>query len=418
MTVEPARACSCIPPDPWTFLKQADGAFVGRLVSRREADQGQAVLLFSVDRAVKGRIGTTVEVTTANNGSACGIETSVGQRIGLFLDRNGNRWVGHLCWQVSPEDLLAAARPLPPPNGREPVALVVSGRFGEARLLALDGRGRTVAYGIGGGRAELVSICPGRQRLAELASTGSRTTLVIRSARTLRRVRRQTLTLSGGRYALLLKCEDGAGTSAVVFARGDLLAKDAIYRVRNGRVIPMWKGHAFDAEIAESAAYLSAGPSGRNLLRVDFDTGRVRRLATLPGLTSLSLNAAGALLAGVHSDLDRPSQVVRVDLTKKPAKVATARLARRGVYGEVFWLPAGRLLFAPSYGGDTARVLDVSLRMRSRFKWSGISAALVGSSLFGIDQTLSLFRAQLPSGPMRAARRLPGRPTVLVSVAG
>ena len=58
--VEPARACSCIPPDPWSYLGKADGAFVGRLISRRETDQGRAVLLFSVERAVKGGIGTTV----------------------------------------------------------------------------------------------------------------------------------------------------------------------------------------------------------------------------------------------------------------------------------------------------------------------------------------------------------------------
>ncbi|MBA2643192.1 MAG: hypothetical protein H0U82_09725, partial [Actinobacteria bacterium] len=44
--VEPARACSCIPPDPWAFLEQADGAFVGRLVSRREAGEGRAMLTF------------------------------------------------------------------------------------------------------------------------------------------------------------------------------------------------------------------------------------------------------------------------------------------------------------------------------------------------------------------------------------
>ena len=159
VTVEPASACSCIPPDPWKILKQADGAFVGRLESRREVDQGRAVLTFSVERAVKGSIGDTVEVTTANNGAACGIETPVGQRVGLFLDRSGNRWVGHLCWQVSPEDLLAAAT-LPAPNGRGPAAMFVGGRFGPARTLALDTKGRTLAYGMGSGNVLQHSACP------------------------------------------------------------------------------------------------------------------------------------------------------------------------------------------------------------------------------------------------------------------
>lgn len=170
--VEPARACSCIQPDPWRVLEQADGAFVGRLVSRRETSQGRAVLVFGVERAVKGKIGDTVEVATANNGAACGIETSVGRRIGLFLVREGGKWFGHLCWQVEPEDLLAAAS-LPAPHGRGSVALFVGGRFGPARTLALDAKGRTLAYGMGVGKVREFSACPGGRRVAELVALGT-----------------------------------------------------------------------------------------------------------------------------------------------------------------------------------------------------------------------------------------------------
>ena len=119
--VEPARACSCIPPDPWSYLKQADGAFVGRLISREDLGAGRARLTFGVERAVKGNIGSSVDVVTPSNGAACGIETSVGQRIGLFVWREDGQWKGILCWQVAPEDLLAAAT-LSAPNGRGPAA--------------------------------------------------------------------------------------------------------------------------------------------------------------------------------------------------------------------------------------------------------------------------------------------------------
>ena len=173
--VEPARACSCALPDPRETLARGDGAFVGTLVSRRQVDQ-HAVLLFSVERALKGSIGGTVEVSTASNGAACGLEAPVGTRVGLVLERRGGAWHGYLCWQFAPEELLAAALPLPPPNGRGPVALIVGGEFGDVRLMALDARGRTLAYGRGGGRAGLVSVCPGKLRLAELAYTGSGTT--------------------------------------------------------------------------------------------------------------------------------------------------------------------------------------------------------------------------------------------------
>jgi hypothetical protein len=86
--VEQGRACSCALPDPRGALAQADGAFVGKLVSRRLEAQA-AVLTYRVERALKGAIGATVEVKTASNGAACGIEAPVGTRVGLVLDRRG-----------------------------------------------------------------------------------------------------------------------------------------------------------------------------------------------------------------------------------------------------------------------------------------------------------------------------------------
>ena len=415
--VEPGRACSCALPDPRETLARGDGAFVGTLVSRREADQ-HAVLVFSVDRALKGSIGETVEVRTASNGAACGLEAPVGTRVGLVLERRGGAWHGYLCWQFAPDELLAAALPLPPPNGRGPVALVVGGEFGDVRLLSLDRRGRTLAYGRGGGRAALVSFCPGNRRLAELVYTGSGTTLVTRRTRTLRILRRHTLNLPGQRYAQRLACEDRWGSSILVFAHGpsgDSPAKAAIYRVRRGKPVALWQGAAYDAAIGGSQAYLSAGISGKALLRVDLVTRRVKRLATLPGATTaLAIDTSGALVAGIHGRPDRSSQVVRVDLRSTPAKVRSARFAANDGQAQVFWLPARRLLFAPAYG-VTARVLDGTLRTSSRFRWTAGTAALVGSHLFGTDISVALFRAELPSGPMRVVRRLPGRPTVIVS---
>lgn len=50
---------------------------------------------------------------------------------------------------------------LPGPDGRGPVALLVGGRFGPARTLALDVEGRTLAYGTGAGRVREFGM-PGR----------------------------------------------------------------------------------------------------------------------------------------------------------------------------------------------------------------------------------------------------------------
>ena len=142
--VESGRACSCALPDPRAALAQADGAFVGTLVSRRDGGQ-TTVLTFSVEKALKGRIGKTVDVSTASNSAACGIEVQTGTRVGLVLERRAGSWHGFLCWEFAPEELLEAGLPLPAPDGRGPVALLVGGGFGESRLAAQDSPGRTLA---------------------------------------------------------------------------------------------------------------------------------------------------------------------------------------------------------------------------------------------------------------------------------
>ncbi|HEU0246361.1 MAG TPA: hypothetical protein VFR38_04675, partial [Gaiellaceae bacterium] len=413
----PARACSCVPPDPWSFLKQADGAFVGRLVSRREAGDGRAVLTFRVEREVKGKIGDTVEVTTANNGAACGIETSVGHRIGLFLAREGGGWVGHLCWQVAPEDLLAAGS-LPAPNGRGDVALYVGGRFGPARTLALDSKGRTLAYGYGRGTTDLLSPCPGRQRLAEIG----RGELTIRDVRSLRVIRSRPLQLPGKRIPVALQCEDSTGSSVVIFAvwpRGDAPFRSAIYRITSSRIEAVWNGTARLSSLNPGIAYLNAGDATDRLVSVDFRTGRVMRLARLPLSPSVVPDATGRRLAGVAYRLLERSRVVLIDLASKPPTIRTAPLAAPEVLGEVHWLPGERLAFLPFDRRDTARVLDLQLNTRSRFRWTGGQAALLNSTVFGTSwKPRALVSANLPSGPQRVVRGLPGKPFVIVSASG
>lgn len=406
--VEPARACSCIPPDPWTFLRQADGAFVGRLVSRREADQGRAVLTFSVERALKGNIGDTVEVTTANNGAACGIETSVGQRIGLFLDRNGSRWFGHLCWQVSPEDLLAAAS-LPAPNGRGPVALFVGGRFGPARTLALDAKGRTLAYGMGSGGAVNFSVCPGSQHLAEVVNVGGLYTIVIRTLPLLWQVRTQQLKLPS---VGSLRCTSASGEQLVVFAGSgpDLDRRARLVRVTPRNTTTIWQGTSWHSSFSNRVAYVTDLDDG--LLAVDLRKGSVKRLAGMPREAyALVPNSDGTLFASLAytEGVGRPRLVV-VDTQRRPASVR--RVPLPNATGKVVWLADGRLAVLQN---PAAVVFDRGLRVVSRFGWPADAGAVVGSSAFGVRWRGRLVQAKLPSGPARVVRQLPGRPDVIVS---
>jgi hypothetical protein len=116
----------------------------------------------------------------------------------------------------------------------------------------------------------------------------------------------------------------------------------------------------------------------------------------------------------VITRLDRSADVVSIDLRGVRAKVATVRLSADEGQAQVFSLDGGRLLFVPRYG-SAARVLDQSLRTRSRFRWRAMSSAVVGGQLFGTDLSLSLFRAELPAGPQRVVRRLQGRSHFIVS---
>jgi len=114
-----ALACTCAPVDLVRDLPRADGAFIGTLLER--ADRGAtSTLLFRVEQVYKGDISNRVEVETARDGAACGIEAPAGQRIGLLLERSGGVWRSSLCSQVDPAAFLDLTdvedNALPPAN--------------------------------------------------------------------------------------------------------------------------------------------------------------------------------------------------------------------------------------------------------------------------------------------------------------
>jgi LPXTG-motif cell wall-anchored protein len=75
-------------------------------VLERRAEGDEARLLLRVEQVYKGDISNRVEVVTASNGAACGLEAGVGERVGLLLAREGGEWRSGLCSQVDPADFL------------------------------------------------------------------------------------------------------------------------------------------------------------------------------------------------------------------------------------------------------------------------------------------------------------------------
>ncbi len=101
-----ALACTCLPVELERDLPQAGGAVIGTVLERRSAGSDRLYLL-RVEQVYKGDINDRVEVITPANGAACGLELAIGQRVGLLLDRQGDRWRSGLCSQVDPADFLA-----------------------------------------------------------------------------------------------------------------------------------------------------------------------------------------------------------------------------------------------------------------------------------------------------------------------
>ena len=409
-TAAVAHACSCAPPEPRRLLAEADGAFVGRLEERRELGNGRALFTFRVERSVKGRLGATVDVETSVSGASCGIETTVGSRIGLFLERRDARWTSSLCWQLDADELLAAAGPLPPPTGRGPVTLLVGSRFGPVRTIALDALGRTLAYGRGKGTVTHISVCPGARRIVEAVELGAGPAIAIRTLPGLRIIRQRRVSPPQRTFLSALRCETPDGSRLLVFhSSADWPPGARLERLTGGRDVLIWQGTAIGATLTSRTAYVTAGRRGTRLIAVDVGTRRVRQLGRiLPPFGPLAADPSGTRLAGVVSTEGARRWLATVRLA--PFRVVTTRLADPG---DVAWVDSKRLVFF-SEGGQIARVYTGDLRPVSSFTWTAYRSVATGSTAYGVAFD-GLHRAALPRGPERVLGKMPsGSVSVLV----
>ena len=419
-TVETAQACSCGLGDPRTALAEADAAFVGVYVGGRQGPVGTRVAVhsFQVEEVVKGVLPATLEVTSSDSGASCGLEFARGQRVGLLLTRTGSTWTATLCAQMAPETLRQAGRPLPPPASPGPVRLLVGGRFGSVRTLALDAGGRTVAYGRGEGESVLVTSCPGGRRMAELVREGSSFRLAVRATRSLGRLREVRISrLLGGMHPSALLCRDAAAAEIFVFGStagsGAASARSRILRLRGRALTILHRGSAHGVRFGSERAHLNEGRFGRDLVSIDLKTGHERKLARVPErIGVLTPSPDGRQLAGiVPTGSMSPAQLVVVDLSRKPAALRTTPLGISLPYasGDVAWLDRHRLAYLPSASpGGEVRVYDRALRPLGRIGgWDVTKSVVVGGLAFGVAGD-RLRSARLPGGPATELGRLVG----------
>ena len=111
LSADAAMACSCVPPNEKTRLKEMDGAFVGRLVAVR--DGNPATFIYRVRRVYKSgpglRRGHRVRVRSPRFEAACGLPEKKGRLYALFLQRRTHRWHSNLCLTTTPRRMRRAA---------------------------------------------------------------------------------------------------------------------------------------------------------------------------------------------------------------------------------------------------------------------------------------------------------------------
>ena len=90
----PASACSCVVPNLADVVGQAGAVFIGTQITVEPEDGDgfglPTVLTVAVHEVFKGDIGSTVELHTADNSAACGIQYSTEQPSGIVAFSNGD----------------------------------------------------------------------------------------------------------------------------------------------------------------------------------------------------------------------------------------------------------------------------------------------------------------------------------------
>jgi hypothetical protein len=117
----PAYGCSCAMREPAQLLEFNPVAFVGTItgaVPVAQRDMGDAhAISFEVDTVLAGQVPSEVEVVTAGNSAACGIDAVVGTRLAVFAADDGGQLTSNVCSTAEPDTAINALGPGTVPTG-------------------------------------------------------------------------------------------------------------------------------------------------------------------------------------------------------------------------------------------------------------------------------------------------------------
>jgi len=130
-TAPACQACSCAPASAEAALAGADIAFVGEVISQREAFGG-TIQVLRVDGVFKGHVGPRLELFASIGGgvvSDCAILLPTGGPVAVIARRDpGGRWVTDACSMTTERALRTAAGPPRPPDAASPSPTPAAGQ--------------------------------------------------------------------------------------------------------------------------------------------------------------------------------------------------------------------------------------------------------------------------------------------------
>jgi len=407
-TAVPAKACSCFMGDPRDALKASDGAFIGTLLSvtPNAEDEGQtSTYRFTVEEEIKGDLDGTVDVISSTSGASCGIEVPVGGETGLFLDLVEGTWSSSLCQQVDPDQLRAAAQPLPAPDGEGPIKMLVSGSYGEAGIIALDSEGRTLAYGEREPDSGMLHVCPNSKRFLEVYGDWRRPNLAVRDTSTLEVIREIDLPLGTRPYRFVspvaLTCADGKADVIYLAAMRDG-GEGFVFKITD-TVRRIYRANVGDFHFVGTDLYVTEGGRARFLVKLDLANNSRDGIATVPDNSyGPRLSPNGRWIVMRAGSGERMRLIV---VNKRTGNVRTKTLGI-GTSGEALWMNNRRIALLPG-GYDNNRIQIFTRRLAKVMtipgEWYTSSNFLQGDVAYGVGWGV-LYRAALPGGPAEVLR--------------